>query len=154
DQRRDCHDSSRFHDHSFRPFHVIHAAIGTMPSFVPARLASARSTRPRHSSKSDCRNQSGSAEAVSATPIHALPLGEKAPSRAPPARCRGDGRTRAATRASAGCPTPPRRRRSGGSAIIAEHPVHRSIDGGGVFGLAWLTRAGSLDLREGPWCAL
>ena len=32
DQRRDCHDSSRFHDHSFRPFHVIHAAIGTMPS--------------------------------------------------------------------------------------------------------------------------
>jgi hypothetical protein len=47
-----------------------------------ARLASARSTRPRHSSKSDWWNQSGSAEMVSATPIDQSPLGEKAQSSA------------------------------------------------------------------------
>ena len=44
------------------------------------RLASARSARPRHSTKSDCWNHRGTAAAVSATPIDASPPGEKAQS--------------------------------------------------------------------------
>ena len=44
-----------------------------------ARLASARSTWPRHSTKSDWWNQSGSADVASAIPTDLSPLGEKDP---------------------------------------------------------------------------
>jgi hypothetical protein len=39
DQHRDCHDSCRFHENSFRPFNVIRAVIGTRRGNLQRRVS-------------------------------------------------------------------------------------------------------------------